>query len=162
MNDNIKSDLDALFRTHREKRDTALKLEEEKGRREEEFVSQFYAHQKSTIRPAMEAVGKYIEEKGYSYRIDESKDELTHDVKRQGASISICFLFGKDSYRPSHEYPYFTVFCDKRAQRARFNESTISPGLTGRSGESGDALLNEVTEELIHKKILRILTEVFR
>lgn len=162
MKDNIKSDLDTIFRTHQEKRNNEQKLEEEKGRREEEFLSQFYAHQKTTIRPAMESIGKYVEEKGYSFRIDENKDEISPDVKRRGASISICFLVGRDSGRPSHEYPYFTVFCDKHAQRARFSESTISPGLGGRSGAAGDAPLHEVTEELIHKKIIKILTEVFR
>lgn len=162
MKDDIKSDLDTIFRTHQEKKENAQKLEEEKGRREEEFLSQFYLHQKTTIRPAMEAVGKYLSEKGYSCRIDESKDEITHDVKRRGASISICFLVGRDPLRPSHEYPHFTVFCDKHAQRARFSESTISPGLSGRSGAAGEAPLNEVTEELIHKKIIKILTEVFK
>lgn len=84
MKDDIKSDLDTIFRTHQEKKENAQKLEEEKGRREEEFLSQFYLHQKTTIRPAMEAIGKYVSEKGYSYRIDESKDEITHDVKRRG------------------------------------------------------------------------------
>lgn len=162
MKDDIKSGLDTIFRTHQEKKDNTQRAEEEKGRREKEFLTQFYAHQETTIKPAMEAIGKYVEEKGVAYRIDESKDEISQDIKRRGASISICFLVGRDAGRPSHEYPYFTVFCDKHAQRARFSQSTLSPGLRGHSGAAGDALLNEVTEDLIHEKIIKILTEVFR
>ena len=162
MKENVKSGLDGLFRTRQEKNDQVQSLEKEKEHRENEFLSAFYAHQKSIIRPAMEAIGKYVEEKGCKYKIDESQDGATPDGKHQGASIAIRFLFGKDSYRPSHEYPSFTVFCEKHVQKARFHENTIAPGRGGQSDPSGYASLNEVTEDLIQTKLLRVLTDAIK
>ena len=162
MKDSVKSGLDSLFKTHQDKNDQVQSLEKEKGDREKEFLSAFYAHQKSIIRPAMEMIGKYVEEKGCKYKIDESQDGATSDGKYQGASISIRFLFGKDSYRPLHEYPSFTIFCEKHVQKARFHENTIAPGRGGQLSPTGEVSLDEVTEELIHTKILRVLTEAIK
>jgi hypothetical protein len=64
MNESVKSGLDGIFRTHQDKNNQVQSLEKEKENRETEFLSAFYAHQKSIIRPAMEAIGKYIVEKG--------------------------------------------------------------------------------------------------
>lgn len=162
MKDSVKSGLDGIFRAHQEKNNQVQNLEKEKERRENEFLSAFYAHQKSIIRPAMEAIGKYVEEKGCKYEIYESQDGATHGGKHQGASIEIRFLFGKDSYRPSHEYSSFTVFCEKHVQKVRFHENIIALGRGGQSAPAGEASLDEATEDLIHTKILRVLTEAIK
>ena len=162
MKDSVKSGLDGLFKTHQDKNDQVQSLEKEKENREKEFLSAFYAHQKSVIRPAMEAIGKYIEEKGCKYEIEESQDGAAHGGKRQGASIEIRFLFGKDSYRPTHEYSSFTVFCEKNVQKARFHENIVALSRGGQSGPAGQASLDEVTEDLIHTKILHVLAEAIK
>jgi hypothetical protein len=162
MNESVKSGLDGIFRTHQDKNNQVQSLEKEKENREKEFLSAFYAHQNSIIRPAMEAIGKYIEEKGCKYEIDESQDGATHGGRHQGASIAIRFLFGKDSYRPMHEYSSFAVFCEKNVQKARFHENIVAAGRGGQSSPAGEASLDEVTEDLIHTKILRVLTEAIK
>jgi hypothetical protein len=162
MKDSVKSGLDALFRATQEKNNQVQSVEKEKERREEALLSSFYVLQKSIIRPAMEAIGKYVEEKGYKYEIDESKEGTAQDGKHQSASIAIRFFFGKESDRPTYQYPAFTVFFEKHAQKVRFHESTVVPGRGGQAGPAGEASLDEVTVDLIHTKILHVLTEAFK
>ncbi len=54
------------------------------------------------------------------------------------------------------------VVCDQYAQKANFHESTIGPGRGGHSGQTGSIPLEEISEDLIHARILRVLAEILQ
>jgi hypothetical protein len=84
------------------------------------------------IRPAMEEIGNHAQLRGISFRIS-SQDEVPPDPRHGGgrdASIAIIFFPGGEKHS-DHEFPAFTVFCNKHKQRAIFHDRTMMPGRGG-------------------------------
>lgn len=162
MNDKLKIQLDAIFNAYNEEKKHLQLLKSERERKEEAFLQAFYALQESTIRPTFEYIGEYIKTQGYEYRIDVRQESTGRDGQYNSPEISLRLLVDSSTgHHLSHEYPYFSVICEKRSQTVRFHESTMSPNRGGRAGGAGEAKLDEVTPELLQQKILNILRELF-
>lgn len=161
MKDELKSSLDAMFQADGERKSAAQKAQDEGLRKEAEFLAAFHACAETLIKPAMEEIGAYAEEKGYPYRIDEHREETGQGARRQPASIAIVFVMQKGKYHPTNELPSFAVRCDKSGRKVEFLENTMSPGNPGRSGGAGEASLEELTRDMVQAKIVSLLQEVF-
>lgn len=163
MNNDIKSKLDAAFLKHEASKRAAVEAKQAAETKEQVFLRQFVEARESIIRPAMEEVGEYIKGKGYTYEIFTEDDKSSPDGRGRSTPASIQLALFLDERRyPVHDFPNFSIICEKGQQRVRFHGSTISPGRGGYSGSAGEATLSEVTKELVQEKILKIVTEVFR
>lgn len=160
MKDELKSSLDAIFKADSDRKSAAQRALDEGLRKDAEFSAAFQACAESVIKPAMEELGAYAEAQGYPYRIDEHREEA-QGGRHQAPSIAIVFVLQRGKYHPINELPSFAVRCDKQKRKVEFVENTFSPGSPGRSGPAGEAALEEITAELIHSRIVRLLEEVF-
>lgn len=163
MRDEIRFKLDAAIEAHETSKRAAATAKQFAENSEQIFLAQFSEARDSIIRPAMEEIGNYIKGKGYDYEVTEEDDKpsLDHRSRSTPASITFTIFVGKRHY-PLNENPMLSVICEKGLERVRFHESTISRSRGGHSGSAGAVTLNELTEELIHEKILKVVAEVFR
>jgi hypothetical protein len=158
MEENIKKSIDELFIKKKEKEDEALKIREESETKEEAFLNEFYQIRKTIIRPAMEEIKSYLDEKNYESVIIE-KGQVTYDQDTHPASITIILGYDK-KYASLREHPYFTVSVPSSGQSVHLSESTIGLGHSGHSGSAGEYQLGDLTKELLHNKIMKVLNEI--
>lgn len=162
LKNEMKSSLDAIFARHE-----AANVKQEEAKKaietnEAEFVRSFMADCEAIMRPAMLSMADYLKGRGYDSEITTAQDGF-HATQQRPIEASIKLTIFVDERRsPSNDMPSFSILCDKYKGRVRFHESTMSPRRGGRSVSAGDANLSDVTEELIHGKILKILDAVFR
>ena len=163
MKDEIKSELNAIFQKHNaNKRAAAAKQTKES--KEVAFLKQFLDVRESVIRPAMQAIGEFIKGQGYDYEITTEEDGFrtegpSHPLGLIPASICLHIMVGPNSRSDAN--PSFKAICDKNAQVVSFHENTITPRRSGRASGAGTALLSEIDQELVQKKILEVIREVF-
>lgn len=163
MTDKLKSELDAIFATHSKTKKKAEVEKSERESREEAFVQSFYTIQESIIRPTFEAIGDYVKGQGYEYRIDAKKEFSDREGRYEAPRVSIRFMLAdRPGHYQDHDYPYFSVICEKASNKVRFHESTMSPGRGGQSGSVGDATLDGVTAQLLQEKLLNLIRAVFK
>lgn len=99
MKDEIEAKLDAIFKQHAATKEQVKKAVDEQTQKEEQFLASFYDVQAKVIRPALDAMGKYLEAKGYPYKIAETKDETTSDHKHQPGCPGQELRLGDDADR---------------------------------------------------------------
>lgn len=164
MKDNLKNDLDVLFAAHDTKTEKAKKQKSERECQEEAFLQAFYEHQEKVIIPAFEDMGSYINKKGYKFKIDVQKESSEGQGKTNDARATIRFLVDSTTvgYVRDHEFPHFSVICNKSARNVCFHQSTISPGRGGTARSIGEAKLEDVTADFLHEKLVNLLSEVFK
>jgi hypothetical protein len=164
----IQDDLDAAFTLHRQKlaQDHRTKLEHENA--DESFERDFKARRLSLMRPALEKISQYLEKQGMQSRIEDTDEVDANGVRSvQQTAISIHFETGdkpapgRAPFDPTDRKPYLSVVCNKHAQRVYFHESTVMPG-SGVTSSSGSVTLDELTEELIQRKVMAVVQAVLR
>nr|WMC97924.1 hypothetical protein RAR13_04205 [Aminobacter aminovorans] len=163
MKDDIKSKLDAAFEKHEASKRAAATAKQVAETKEQVFLREFVEARDAIIRPAMEEIGEYVKGKGYSYEVSTEDDQVSLDGRSRSipASIRLTMFIGERRY-PVNEHPGFSVICEKGQQKVRFHESTMSPMRGGHAGSAGDAILPDLTRDLIQQKILKVVAEVFR
>jgi|SoiMethySBSTD1v2_1073268.scaffolds.fasta_scaffold1158879_1 hypothetical protein len=160
MKKDVEQQINAVFKAREEKAQHAHEVYQEKEDKATEFLQRFLAHRASVIKPALASIADYLRTKGVDSRIEEADDPHS----QQAASITIFLpVATRDrSERPSTDkQPHLTVICDKHAQLVRFHESTMSPTSSGHAGGAGEAKLEDVTEDLVHQKVLTVVKDVF-
>jgi hypothetical protein len=164
MKDAIQAGLDAVFDKHEESKRAVAAAKLALETKESEFLRAFLEAAGTMVRPAMEAIGSYIQTRGYDYGIATREDGYEEgDPGRRHTSASIAFELRFGSLSPGvPETPGVTVVCDKVKQRVRFYENTTAGGRTGHSGSTGEVELSALTAELVQQKILDVVAEVFR
>jgi hypothetical protein len=162
MKDSTREQIDRIFELNAEKKRQDQKARAEKELREAAFILEFIECGEFIIKPAMEAIADYARSKGLESRI-ESTERGGHSAWNAVApEYSIRFILGENQFGPEYQQPYVRVVCDQYAQKANFHESTIGPGRGGHSGQTGSIPLEEISEDLIHARILRVLAEILQ
>jgi len=163
MKDEIKAKLDVAFQKHEAAKRTAAEGKQIAASKEQVFLRGFMEARESIIRPAMKEIGEYVKDKGYDYDVSTEDDKPSPDGRSRStpASIRLTIFLGERRY-PSHEHPGFSVICEKGQQKVRFHENTTSPGRGGHAGPAGEAVLSDLTKDLVQEKILKVVAEVFR
>lgn len=163
MKDEIKSKLEATFEKHEASKRAAATAKQVAETKEQVFLREFVEARDAILRPAMEEIGEYVKGKGYSYEVstEEDKPPLDGQSRSTPASIRLTIFLGGRRH-PVHEYPGFSIICEKGQQKVRFHESTMSPGRGGHAGPAGETTLAKLTKDLVQEKILKVVAEVFR
>jgi hypothetical protein len=160
MKKDVEQQIDAVFKAREDKAQRAHDVYKEKEDKATAFLQRFLAHRASVIKPALKSIADYLRTKGVDSRIEEADDQHS----QQAASITISLpvaTLDRNKHPSMENQPHLTVVCDKHAQLVRFHESTMSPTSVGHAGGAGEAKLEDVTEDLVHQKVLAIVKDVF-
>jgi hypothetical protein len=165
MRKEVQTKLDELFAQGAAREQAAGEAEDARETEEEKFVRSFIEKRNAVIRPAMEAFGEYVTNKGLAYEITaaESGFERTSggDTRENEPLIEITFFKGEKRH-PRNDYPGLRVMCRKQSRSVHFHERAMWPSGGGHAGSAGEASLEAVTEDLVHQKLLHLLTAVLQ
>jgi len=127
------------------------------------FLEQFAAKAKSTIRPAMEAIGELLKTRGHDYEICERSEALEDDGRRQAALIEFrVYTKGqRPSYSDEQHCPHVAFIADAKNIVHVF-ESTLMPDRGGSAGGAGEYDLHKVTAALVEEHIVTVLEKSFK
>ena len=159
MKKDVEQQIDKVFKAREEKAQRAHELYKEKEDKATAFLQRFLTHRASVIKPALESIADYLRTKGVDSRIEEADDQHS-----QQAAITISLpvaTLDRNKHPSMENQPHLSVICDKHAQLVRFHESTMSPTSGGHAGGAGEAKLEDVTEDLVHQKVLAVVKDVF-
>ncbi|MFO1248909.1 MAG: hypothetical protein U1E93_11960 [Alphaproteobacteria bacterium] len=161
MEKEIKGKLDEIFARHKEGQQRIAEAQDAAKRDCAEFLAQFKKVREAIIRPAMEEIKSYVEQKGYRASISEEEDkESDHRFGSDSrASIQLAIYPGESG---GHDRPCFTATCDKHSKKVSLHERTMWGSRGGHAGGAGEFSLPEVTEKLLQEKMLKWLSEIFR
>ncbi|MGA2550257.1 MAG: hypothetical protein ABSF50_08910 [Burkholderiaceae bacterium] len=162
MKHSTREQIDKIFELNAEKKRQDQKAKAEKELREAAFLLEFIECGEFIIKPAMEAIGEYARAKGLESRIESTEMGNGTSWNAVSPEYSIRFILGENQFGPEYQQPYVRIVCDLHSQKANFHESTIGPGRGGHSGQTGSVPLDEVTEDLVHSRILRVLAEILQ
>src|SRR5277367_2949995 len=114
MKDEIQAGFDAVFEKHDESKRALAAAKQALETKESDFLRGFLHAADTMVRPAMEAIGNYIQAKGYDYRIATREDGHEEgDPSRRHTSASIAFELHLDGIsREVPETPGVIVVCD--------------------------------------------------
>ena len=110
------------------------------------------------IRPAMDDIGNQLKAKGHTVEIAEVGDERS----KRDAKISLRVTIGgvpSSAYIP--ENTALVSFCHTGHTTVSIQASTPSQHKSDFAGQRGSYTLAEITTDLVEKKILEVLEEVF-
>jgi hypothetical protein len=161
VKDDIKSNLDAIFKKADDTKKEVQRVKEEREAKEAQFLAAFQSCCANIVRPAMEEIGKYAESQGHPYQIAARDEKKLDSGLTEAATISILFPPEKNKYYRFSDVPSFTVQCEKGRQQIGFLESTMRNG-SGMTGPAGEGLaLADVTQQLVQAKIVQVLQKTF-
>lgn len=162
MSNDFESELDALLNADDEKKNKQAQAQIKAGDEESEFVEKFKEIASTIIKPTLDNIKSLLSQRGRESRIDEQEDSVTHDQKEQKTAVSIYFNVSQDKYVSRlYEYAHVTFYCDKRGKVVQVHESTMSPGRGGHSGSAGSFSIDEVTEDTVKQKVMKVLKEIY-
>ncbi|MCJ1883840.1 hypothetical protein LNN38_03165 [Pseudomonas sp. LA21] len=163
MKDEVKGALDSIFSAHAEKKREQVTAANELARRQFEFLEEFGRYAEQVVRPAFESVGEHVKKNGYDYRVASQPYKQDSRGVTTDPSITVYFIVPNDGkHRQLSEYPHLSVAANKGTQKVLLHESTMVPGRGGMSGGGTGIPLDQLTEDLIHTQLLKILGAVFR
>lgn len=160
MDQDKKQEIDALFSAKKQQEEKVQNVREEREAKEAKFLNAFLELRANVIRPAMQSIVNYLDNKGFKSVIQETEEDRSGQ-QQTAAAITIKFGSSTASYS-SHQHPHFTARADRSAQKIQFHECTISPNHGGHAGSAGSNNVEEVTETLIQDKIMKVLREIIK
>jgi hypothetical protein len=161
MRDETRQELDALLGAREERLAREHAAEDEKHAEGNTFVRQFLDLQESVIRPAMEEIGKQLQQHGYVFRIDEGTHRLSkgqRDLDSASIYMKVLPPGGKLSQLQSKEVPFigFTASAGQRPY-VRVERSVSLPGKGRMSEESKEYQLGQIGAEAVEREILALV-----
>jgi hypothetical protein len=163
MDQKMKKALDAIFEKQEAADKAAARARTTAEEEQAAALKQFLDLRDSVIRPAMEKMHDYLKRRGFDSEII-VEDEGFKTVHGQPTMMpsSIKMKLGPAVRASNAQAPYLMVACDKARARVDFRFSTFSAGAGGESGSSGEAGFDEVTEDLIQRKLLAVIEKIVR
>lgn len=160
MKDDKKAKLGKILADFEAQRASANKAADRANTAHEEFLENFTALAKSTIRPAMEEVIEQLRASGHDAAIKEEQERREHDSKTRGASIMLYVypLGQKSRYFNENDCPHFGVIANTSKDTVYTHESTMMPGRGGSAGGGGEFHLDQISSDLVHDRILHVLS----
>ena len=150
MKDNIENTLKAILDKHEANEEAAKQAENKRLNEENEFLAAFLQKRGGVVQPAMEEIGRWIEERGHRYQI-----ATQEDGHRGNGNALIRFSL----VVPHEDLPYLAVICDKSGQCIRFHESTVVED-SGHAGSVGEVSLEELTSDRVQEAVVKMLAQV--
>lgn len=122
------------------------------------FYLEFKRVRIEVIRPAMEDIGNKLKAMGHNVEIAEIGDERS----KRDAKITLRVMMGgvpSSAYIP--ENTALVSFCHTGHTTVSIQASTPSQHRSDFAGPRGNYALSEITTDLVEKKILEVLEEIF-
>jgi hypothetical protein len=163
MKKDIQEQLDSAFDVHAKKVEQLRHAKEQKESKEDAFVRTFKECRTTLMKPALEEIAKYLQTKSMRTLIEETDESATRGVER--TSITIYLMTADERFGSQQQFdrrePHLSILCDRHATLVQFFESRIRGTSAGHSGSSaGSAKLEDLTDDLIHQKVLAIVLAV--
>ena len=166
-NQNINSKLNSFLNQY----DDFQKRKEEKIKRgkseQEEFIEEFTKIQDDIIRPVFERVKVKIESRGHKVYIETK--EPSWDAEKNLTiepliSFNLELLRKEEKYKSPHystsDLPNLRFVCNSLGRKIWVHECTIGQGHGGHSGSRDALTIEQVTEEIVEKKLLGWLEDL--
>lgn len=165
MKKEISDELKTIFSRYETKLQTLEAAKVQESGRQRAFVNEFYQKRDLIIRPAMDAIGSYLEDHGHSFAIS-SLDEAYDAVKKEEipARIQMEIIERADAAneKRSAAPPYFAAICSKSSRSVQFYENTLGSRRGGQAGITGDSRLSDLTIEDVQRRLVKLLSRIFQ
>jgi len=122
------------------------------------FYMEFKRVRTEVIRPAMEDIGNELRARGHTVEISEVGDERS---KRDAKMTMRITIGGLPSSAYTAENTVSVSFSHQGHTTVSIQASTPSQHRSGFAGLRGNYTLSEITSDLVEKKILEVLEQVF-
>jgi hypothetical protein len=153
MNDKLKSEIDTLFNGYEARKAEQQKKSQAQKQKEDRFLKEFYSIREKVVKPAMEEIGEMLKARGQNCSIQEYNESIDHEGKTKDAQIGIYFLLPKEQH--------VSFIATRYKEKVWVHESTIGPTRGGHSGNAGEYPLEQITTELVQRKVMKVLKELF-
>ena len=158
MREENKSHLESIMKKFEQKLARSTDAKERRQSEEDAFHIEFKRIRTQIIRPAMEEVAHNLEAMGHSCEISEVGDERN----KRDAKITMSVALGgvpTSAYAP--ENTVSVSFSHTGHTTIAVHASTPIRNRSGFAGPRGNHAASEITTDLVQKKIIEVLDEVF-
>ena len=158
MREENKSHLESIMKKFEQKLARSTDAQERRQSEEDAFHIEFKRIRTQIIRPAMEEVAHNLEAMGHSCEISEVGDERN----KRDAKITMSVALGgvpTSAYAP--ENTVSVSFSHTGHTTIAVHASTPIRNRSGFAGPRGNHAASEITTDLVQKKIIEVLDEVF-
>jgi len=152
------SHLESILKRFEQKLAKSKDAKEQRQSEEDVFYVEFKRIRTQVIRPAMEDIGNQLTARGHTSEISEVGDER----RQRDAKITMSIMIG--GVPSSACVPENTVsvsFSHMGHMTISIHASTPMQNRRGFAGQRGNYAGTEITTDLVEKKILEVLEEVF-
>ena len=152
------SRLESILKTFEQKLAKSKDAKDQRQSEEDVFYMEFKRIRTQVIRPAMEDIGNQLKARGHNSDISEVGDERS----KRDAKITMSITMGgvpSSAYAP--ENTVSVSFSHTGHTTISFHASTPMQNRRGFTGLRGNFAASEITTDMVEKKILEVLEEVF-
>ena len=152
------SRLESILKTFEQKLAKSKDAKDQRQSEEDVFYMEFKRIRTQVIRPAMEDIGNQLKARGHNSDISEVGDERS----KRDAKITMSITMGgvpSSAYAP--ENTVSVSFSHTGHTTISFHASTPMQNKRGFTGLRGNFAASEITTDMVEKKILEVLEEVF-
>lgn len=152
------SRLESILKTFEQKLAKSKDVKEQRQSEEDVFCMEFKRIRTQVIRPAMEDIGNQLRARGHNCEISEVGDERS----KRDAKITMSITIGgvpSSAYAP--ENTVSVSFSHTGHTTISIHASTPMQNRRGFAGLRGNFAIAEITTDVVEKKILEVLEEVF-
>ncbi len=152
------SRLESILKTFEQKLAKSKDAKDQRQSEEDVFYMEFKRIRTQVIRPAMEDIGNQLKARGHNSDISEVGDERS----KRDAKITMSITIGgvpSSAYAP--ENTVSVSFSHTGHTTISFHASTPMQNRRGFTGLRGNFAASEITTDMVEKKILEVLEEVF-
>jgi len=162
MNRDTETTLQTLLDKYDSKQSQARQFEDRMRADQEAFVVDFERLADEVMRPAMEAIGLVLRERGHDFDISARTERLDRQGRVLDARITMSVFpsgVARDRYTPLNT-PQVSFVCDRRARKIRVHDVTFMPTGTGRASARGEWTVDRMTPGFAERAILDFLKEI--
>jgi hypothetical protein len=162
LNKETETTLQTLLDKYDSKQSQARLLEERMRAEQEAFVADFERLADDVMRPAMEAIGIVLRERGHDFEISARSERTDRQGRLLDARITLSVYpsgIARDRYTPLNT-PQVSFVCDRRARKIRVHDVTFMPTGTGRASSRGEWTADRMTPAFAERAILDFLKEI--
>jgi hypothetical protein len=152
------SQLQSIMQKFEEKLSKSRDAKDRQQSADDAFYLEFKRVRTEVIRPAMDDISNQLKAKGHTVEIAEVGDERS----KRDAKITLRVAIGgvpNSAYIP--ENTAAVSFCHTGHTTVSIQASTPSQHKSGFAGSRGQYALAEITTDMVEKKILEVIEEVF-
>jgi hypothetical protein len=152
------SRLESILKTFEQKLAKSKDVKEQRQSEEDVFYMEFKRIRTQVVRPAMEDIANQLKARGHNSEISEVGDERS----KRDAKITMSITIGgvpSSAYAP--ENTVSISFSHTGHTTISFHASTPMQNRRGFTGLRGNFAASEITTDVVEKKILEVLEEVF-